>query len=102
MSFQSCGKHVCLILKRAALVTDDLIIYVFQPSSSRPYSDQLIGLVPHTQPSLPIPMDLGIAIDIHSAHILIPIPIPKPMELCIATDIHSAQIPISIPIPKPS
>ena len=48
-------------------MTDDLIIYVFQPSS-RPYSDQLIGLVPHTQASLPIPMDL--AIDIHTPQTL--------------------------------
>ena len=50
-------------------MTDDQIIYVFQPSS-RPYSDQLIVVVPHTQPSLPIPMDLSIAIDIHTARIL--------------------------------
>ena len=49
-------------------MTDDLIIYVFQ-ASSRPYSDQLIGLVPHTQPSPPIPMGLSIAIDIHTAQI---------------------------------
>ena len=53
-------------IKAGTLVTDDLIIYVFQ-ASSRPYSDQLIGRVPHTQPSPPIPMGLSIAIDIHTA-----------------------------------
>ena len=66
---QAVANIVGWILKRAPLVTDDLIIYVFQPSS-RPYSDQLIVVVPHTQPSLPIPMDLSIAIDIHTARIL--------------------------------
>ena len=64
--FERC---TCMLdIKAGTLVTDDLIIYVFQPPS-RPYSDQLIGLVPHTQPSPPIPMGLNIAIDIHTAQI---------------------------------
>ena len=53
LEFSGCNRQKIEEL----LVTYDLII-VFQPLS-RPYSDQLIGLVPHTQHPPPILMDLN-------------------------------------------